>query len=835
MIQLSLPTQTAPGTICVPPLAVAAPGAGVAALATVSFGDLLDTQSSVAMAKSALPSPLTDSQSADFTNIYAAISVTANELPVPVTVAPAELPTERANQPATTDARPASGKEALPGGKVLPQPAAEAKIRENVQAGKLDDQHFGERPEGSSPPPPASLLIAPPVIGDVQTQPQVFAPLTASDEITVSAASTSLAHTVAATNTKTENPGGIPARIFRPDADRAPAATIPPLPAEKLPASQTSIQKGVQIPAGTHLPRITPPDGMSVESLPLDGTAMGDGMSQTAPTPQASAHQAKLTAPTLQAPPAPKDESTPSIVVPMRRLAQEPADAAAASAISVLTARPATPEHPLPINPTVDPIRLEASRTAPVLPASIPPASVLEASEQIAPSATVPPTVSPTHQAVPVENPPPHPTSVVVQSGTTIAPSPMRATDTTSAAPLEATTKTNYANASAEPSLQHIMTESGDETPAPVLRATSHQTAIVPAKLPEMGADLTVSADATARTITTLIDKHVTTARPVTTLAVTTKSAARGGQLSQAVPAAPPPLHGALPNDTQTAAALQASRPAPLDVGGIVETIARARADAQPTDASAAPAPVLRTTSSQAAPIPALSPERGADLAASVGGAARNMKASVDKPIAADRPAATLVLAAQPAVTGGELPPAASAPVPGALPTSAPTPTAPQGATASSAPMDVARIVETIARAREEAQPAAVEVSVRHAEFGPVSLRFEQDKGDLTVALRNADPDFVRAVSAATASDPSQARGDTRQDPSRQEQSRHEMGAGPQTGTGQGQTGQSRPGQDRTGRDHRTDPFNPQSAQRRTSSQGPSGKAGDNRANGIFA
>ena len=66
---------------------------------------------------------------------------------------------------------------------------------------------------------------------------------------------------------------------------------------------------------------------------------------------------------------------------------------------------------------------------------------------------------------------------------------------------------------------------------------------------------------------------------------------------------------------------------------------------------------------------------------------------------------------------------------------------------------DLARIVENIARAREEARPAHVEVSVRHADFGPVSLRFEQDRGDLTVALASSDPDFARAVANIATSD----------------------------------------------------------------------------------
>lgn len=89
---------------------------------------------------------------------------------------------------------------------------------------------------------------------------------------------------------------------------------------------------------------------------------------------------------------------------------------------------------------------------------------------------------------------------------------------------------------------------------------------------------------------------------------------------------------------------------------------------------------------------------------------------------------------------------------------------APPGSSAQAAPTagpastpvqasDLTQVVEAIARARAEARPETAQLTVRHAEFGPVSLRFEQGGGDLTVALSSPDPDFTRAVSAATASE----------------------------------------------------------------------------------
>lgn len=78
---------------------------------------------------------------------------------------------------------------------------------------------------------------------------------------------------------------------------------------------------------------------------------------------------------------------------------------------------------------------------------------------------------------------------------------------------------------------------------------------------------------------------------------------------------------------------------------------------------------------------------------------------------------------------------------------------------------DLARMVETIARARAEVQQVAasggsVHVALRHVEFGAVSVRFEHDRGDLAVNLSSPDPDFSRAVAAVAASQPAAAAND---------------------------------------------------------------------------
>ncbi|KPF90053.1 hypothetical protein IP81_15900 [Novosphingobium sp. AAP83] len=63
--------------------------------------------------------------------------------------------------------------------------------------------------------------------------------------------------------------------------------------------------------------------------------------------------------------------------------------------------------------------------------------------------------------------------------------------------------------------------------------------------------------------------------------------------------------------------------------------------------------------------------------------------------------------------------------------------------------VDFATLVETLNRAREEASPGTVRVSLSHADFGRVSMRFEQDDKGLSVAMSSADPGFARAVTAS--------------------------------------------------------------------------------------
>lgn len=68
---------------------------------------------------------------------------------------------------------------------------------------------------------------------------------------------------------------------------------------------------------------------------------------------------------------------------------------------------------------------------------------------------------------------------------------------------------------------------------------------------------------------------------------------------------------------------------------------------------------------------------------------------------------------------------------------------------ASPRPHDFAALVERLVAAREAVQPQGATLTVAHAEFGPVELRFRHEARGLAVSLASADPDFARAAAAA--------------------------------------------------------------------------------------
>ena len=158
----------------------------------------------------------------------------------------------------------------------------------------------------------------------------------------------------------------------------------------------------------------------------------------------------------------------------------------------------------------------------------------------------------------------------------------------------------------------------------------------------------------------------------------------------------------------------------------------------------------------------------------------------------------------------------------------APRDAAPAAITATTAaaerPHDFTALVDRLVAAREAMQPQNVTMAVRHAEFGAVQLRFQQDASGLSVAMASADPDFARAVSAAVPPVQAASASDTA---SFSQQGRSEAGHG---GTAEG-FAQSRSGQQTPREERAAARANPSPAAGRSQSQA----SDDGARNGIFA
>jgi hypothetical protein len=140
----------------------------------------------------------------------------------------------------------------------------------------------------------------------------------------------------------------------------------------------------------------------------------------------------------------------------------------------------------------------------------------------------------------------------------------------------------------------------------------------------------------------------------------------------------------------------------------------------------------------------------------------------------------------------------------------------------SEALQDLARAVDRLAAAREALAPASATLAVKHADFGELSLRFEQQReGQLAVQLSASDPSAHRAIAAAVGE-----RGAA-------------VAADSHTGNGQSQaqargaaaerdaSGGNTAGRNAERQDH--------SQQRRSTSQTGQPGSGDNPPSGIFA
>lgn len=132
--------------------------------------------------------------------------------------------------------------------------------------------------------------------------------------------------------------------------------------------------------------------------------------------------------------------------------------------------------------------------------------------------------------------------------------------------------------------------------------------------------------------------------------------------------------------------------------------------------------------------------------------------AAAEAPVAASRaaPAVRSVLAertatdlsAVPATADSQPQLAAAAPISSAPATPAPA----TGAPVVELPRhDFAALVDRLVEARNASASQSTHASLNHAEFGQVSLHFQQDGDNLKVGMSSADPDFARAAQAAQA------------------------------------------------------------------------------------
>lgn len=94
---------------------------------------------------------------------------------------------------------------------------------------------------------------------------------------------------------------------------------------------------------------------------------------------------------------------------------------------------------------------------------------------------------------------------------------------------------------------------------------------------------------------------------------------------------------------------------------------------------------------------------------------------------------------------------------------------------------DFATLVDRLVEARDAAltvqTPQSVAAAVTHSEFGEVSIRFEHRGDALSVSLASADPDFTRAVQAATPAAQANTAGDNGAQPQRQDGSGQQSAA----------------------------------------------------------
>lgn len=142
---------------------------------------------------------------------------------------------------------------------------------------------------------------------------------------------------------------------------------------------------------------------------------------------------------------------------------------------------------------------------------------------------------------------------------------------------------------------------------------------------------------------------------------------------------------------------------------------------------------------SEAAPAPASTATATPEIAANA-----PSKPQRAEPIRAEAPLQPVLHATPSIAAAVDAAPAPSAPA-------MPVATAPA---AMPSPVDINAALDRLVAAREALMPAEAALAVDHAEFGEISIRFEQGSdGRLSAELRAADPELQRAVTAAAGAD----------------------------------------------------------------------------------
>ena len=141
-------------------------------------------------------------------------------------------------------------------------------------------------------------------------------------------------------------------------------------------------------------------------------------------------------------------------------------------------------------------------------------------------------------------------------------------------------------------------------------------------------------------------------------------------------------------------------------------------------------------------------------------------------------------------VPSADLPPALATAPADSEPQSGPLATAPAPSTlAGPAPHDFAAMIDRLIEARDMAGAQPVAMTLRHDDFGAVSLNFRTADDGLTVTMASPDPEFARAVSAAAASGAASQGDLTRQGGEPAASRQHTGGSSSEDSTGQSRAG----------------------------------------------